>query len=164
MNGWRGNTSIEKRVECDLYYAANWSLALDLRMGKSLRNIPAHHGGPTRPAGHSENDSHADQEGWHPPVLLGSAAKGDGIDELLAGLDRHWEWMVANGELGRRRRQRLAQRTREVVDRATRRWVWQESHAAEVIESRLDDVTAGELSPYALAAEIVATLKEGARL
>jgi len=139
-------------------------LALDLRMGKSLRNVPAHHGGPTRQAALSASDDHAGPEGWRAPVLLSSASKGDGIDELLAAMDRHWEWMAANGELGRRRRQRLAQRTREVVDRATRRWVWQESHAEEVIEARLDDVTAGELSPYALAAEIVATLKEGARV
>ena len=30
VNGWRGNTSIEKRVECDLYYIQNWSLWFDL--------------------------------------------------------------------------------------------------------------------------------------
>lgn len=32
VNGWRGNTSIEKRIEHDLYYLHNWSLALDLRI------------------------------------------------------------------------------------------------------------------------------------
>jgi len=32
VNGWRGNTSIEKRLECDLYYLQNWSLAFDLRI------------------------------------------------------------------------------------------------------------------------------------
>jgi Undecaprenyl-phosphate glucose phosphotransferase len=32
VNGWRGNTSIEKRIECDLYYIQNWSLWLDLRI------------------------------------------------------------------------------------------------------------------------------------
>ena len=26
VNGWRGNTSIEKRIEYDLYYIENWSL------------------------------------------------------------------------------------------------------------------------------------------
>ena len=30
INGWRGNTSIEKRIEYDLYYIARWSLRLDL--------------------------------------------------------------------------------------------------------------------------------------
>ena len=31
-NGWRGNTSIEKRIEYDLYYIQNWSLWLDVRI------------------------------------------------------------------------------------------------------------------------------------
>ncbi|MCX6124102.1 MAG: undecaprenyl-phosphate glucose phosphotransferase [Proteobacteria bacterium] len=32
VNGWRGDTSIEKRIECDLYYIQNWSLWLDLKI------------------------------------------------------------------------------------------------------------------------------------
>lgn len=30
VNGWRGDTSIEKRIECDLYYIRNWSIWMDL--------------------------------------------------------------------------------------------------------------------------------------
>lgn len=30
VNGWRGDTSIEKRIECDLYYIKNWSIWLDI--------------------------------------------------------------------------------------------------------------------------------------
>lgn len=32
VNGWRGDTSIEKRIEHDLYYLRNWSLLFDLRI------------------------------------------------------------------------------------------------------------------------------------
>ncbi len=32
VNGWRGDTSIEKRVEYDLYYLRNWSLTFDLQI------------------------------------------------------------------------------------------------------------------------------------
>lgn len=32
VNGWRGDTSIEKRIECDLYYIQNWSLWLDFKI------------------------------------------------------------------------------------------------------------------------------------
>ena len=32
VNGWRGNTSLEKRIEYDLYYINNWSLALDVKI------------------------------------------------------------------------------------------------------------------------------------
>ena len=32
VNGWRGDTSIEKRVEYDLYYLQNWTFGFDLRI------------------------------------------------------------------------------------------------------------------------------------
>lgn len=32
VNGWRGNTSLDKRIEFDLYYIKNWSLLFDLKI------------------------------------------------------------------------------------------------------------------------------------
>jgi putative colanic acid biosynthesis UDP-glucose lipid carrier transferase len=32
VNGWRGDTSLEKRIECDLYYIRNWSFILDMKI------------------------------------------------------------------------------------------------------------------------------------
>jgi len=32
VNGWRGDTSLDKRIECDLYYIKNWSHTLDLKI------------------------------------------------------------------------------------------------------------------------------------
>ena len=32
VNGWRGNTSLDKRIEFDLYYINHWSLLLDLKI------------------------------------------------------------------------------------------------------------------------------------
>ena len=32
VNGWRGNTSIEKRIEYDLYYIEHWSVTLDFKI------------------------------------------------------------------------------------------------------------------------------------
>ncbi|MFN2385891.1 MAG: undecaprenyl-phosphate glucose phosphotransferase [Thermoanaerobaculia bacterium] len=32
VHGWRGNTSLSKRIEYDLYYIENWSLSLDLKI------------------------------------------------------------------------------------------------------------------------------------
>jgi lipopolysaccharide/colanic/teichoic acid biosynthesis glycosyltransferase len=48
VHGWRGDTSIARRVECDLYYLQHWSLALDFRIlwmtaadfMRRLRNAP----------------------------------------------------------------------------------------------------------------------------
>lgn len=32
VNGWRGDTCLNKRIECDLYYIENWSLWFDLKI------------------------------------------------------------------------------------------------------------------------------------
>lgn len=32
VNGYRGDTSIKKRIDCDLYYIENWTLGLDMKI------------------------------------------------------------------------------------------------------------------------------------
>jgi LAO/AO transport system kinase len=100
---------------------------------------------------------------WAPPVVLTVAAKGDGVADLLAALDRHHAWLEESGALDQRRRRRLLDRTREVVDRAARRWVWEETRASERIEQRLDDIASRAASPYEVAAEVLESLKQGGR-
>jgi lipopolysaccharide/colanic/teichoic acid biosynthesis glycosyltransferase len=39
VHGWRGNTSIRKRIQYDIYYIENWSLRLDFKiMWMTLRH------------------------------------------------------------------------------------------------------------------------------
>jgi GTPase len=161
-------------------------ITLGIRRGNAFRNMPAHHGvdsgegnprggsrqrgrkavtlskvkGP-KPRGTTKSD---DDPVWEQPVLVTAAVKGDGIAEVVAALDKHHEWLTASGELEQRRRRRLLERTREVVERATRRWLWEETRAEQLINDRLDEVVGGQLSPYELAAEVLEELKEGERI
>ena len=32
VNGYRGDTSIRRRIDCDLYYIENWSIGLDIKI------------------------------------------------------------------------------------------------------------------------------------
>jgi lipopolysaccharide/colanic/teichoic acid biosynthesis glycosyltransferase len=32
VNGWRGDTCIRQRVECDIYYIENWDLLFDIKI------------------------------------------------------------------------------------------------------------------------------------
>lgn len=32
VNGWRGDTSLQKRIECDLYYIRHWSMWFDIKI------------------------------------------------------------------------------------------------------------------------------------
>jgi Undecaprenyl-phosphate glucose phosphotransferase len=32
VNGWRGNTALDRRIECDLFYIRNWSYSFDIKI------------------------------------------------------------------------------------------------------------------------------------
>jgi LAO/AO transport system kinase len=162
--------------------AANLAREIEItqgfRRGNAFRGIRAHHGTrgrredgktgnsrpPVLPSGGEAGEGSPVRPTWEAPVILTTSTTGAGIRELADALDRHHTWMEQQGELAARRRQRFAARTREVVDRAMHRWVWGETRAEELLRERIDEVAAGRLSPYELAAEIVSGLKEGARV
>jgi LAO/AO transport system kinase len=154
-------------------------VTLGIRRGNAFRHVRAHHGrsdGQTvrRSAGRANLQAVAPGDAtdrptdrltaWEQPVVLTSAVKGEGIDALAAALDQHHQWLASSGELQRRRRRRLLERTREVVDRATRRWVWEESRAEQLITERIDEVEQGKISPYELAIDVLEELKQGERI
>jgi GTPase len=134
-------------------------VTLGIRRGNAYRHVPAHHGRPGERAAPPPPAS-----GWDQPVLLTSAAKGDGTEPVLEALDRHHAWLEQSGELVRRRRRRLLERTREVIERAARRWLWDETSADRLVRERLDELADGRLSPYELAAEILDGLRQGERV
>ena len=136
-------------------------ISLGIRRGNAYRNVPVHHGGA---AARRPRAAPADPDAWDPPVVLAVAAKGEGVEDLLAALDRHHEWLARSGSLDQRRRRRMLERTREVVERAARRWMWRETQAEQVISDRIDQVVDGTLSPYEVATEVLDGLKQGARL
>jgi LAO/AO transport system kinase len=147
-------------------------VTLGIRRGNAFRHVRAHHGrtdgqSVRRSVGRAVNqparlsDRPTD---WEQPVILASAVKDEGIADLISALDRHYEWLSQSGELEQRRRRRLLERTREVVDRATRRWVWEETRAEQLVNERLDEVAQGRLSPYELAQDVLEELKQGEKI
>jgi LAO/AO transport system kinase len=139
-------------------------LMLHMRLGEAPGG-PGHHGVSLRSVGKAARErvqAEADTTGsWAVPVLKTVAQKGDGLDELLATLDRHSEYLRQSGELARRRARRFEERTRAAVDRALRIRVWRESGGEEMLKAALPALEAGEESPYSVAARIVEALRPG---
>jgi LAO/AO transport system kinase len=138
-------------------------ITLGIRRGNAFRGVPAHHGLQGRRKA-APVAALAQAAAWEQPVVLAVATKGDGVPQLLAVLDRHHEWLSATGDLAVRRRRRLLDRTREVVNRATRRWIWEETRAEPLITQRLDEVVEGRLSPYDVATEVLDGIRQGERI
>lgn len=133
---------------------------LGIRKGNAFVNVRPHHGGATGGGG-PRSEPAVKANSWDPPVLTTVASKGEGIAELVAALDRHHEHLRHSGKREERRKRRLATRTRAVVNRAIRQWVWDETEAEALVSKRLDDVAQGKRSPYDVAAEVLEQVRNG---
>jgi LAO/AO transport system kinase len=140
-------------------------LMLHLRLGDALRHVPAHHGvdlgrasSPRPPSASRTTGRRAgrgEDGGWRIPVLLTTAERGEGVDELVSALDVHGRWLEESGELARRRRSRLAERVRDAVKQRLLARAWREGAGGEILDSALPALERGETTPYEVAARIV---------
>ena len=133
---------------------------LGIRRGNAFAHITPHHGAAKGGAGR-RGEAAAKANSWEHPVLTTVASKGEGISQLVAALDRHHDYLASSGKLEERRKRRLAARTRDVLNRAIRQWVWDETKAEDLLARRLDDVAAGTRSPYEVAAEVLEQVRNG---
>jgi len=139
-------------------------VAMGLRHGHTFRHVPAHHGielvASSQTPSLQGGKAKAEQGGsWEPPVVVTTALRDEGVGELVATLDRHFAALEATGELAGRRRRRLEGRTREVLERSLRRWVWSDAGPKAAVAAALADVAAGRRSPYEAAAGVVARIR-----
>jgi len=141
-------------------------VAMGLRHGHTFRHVPAHHGVELQTAktareqdDHHRSEDESEARGWEPPVVVTTAFRDEGVDELVATLDRHFAALEAGGDLAARRRRRLETRTREVLERALRRWVWSDAGPRAAVDAALADVAAGKRSPYEAAADVLERIR-----
>ncbi|HET8633116.1 MAG TPA: methylmalonyl Co-A mutase-associated GTPase MeaB [Gemmatimonadales bacterium] len=132
-------------------------ITLGIRRGNAFRHVPAHHG--ARAGGRAAPE--ADTGSWKQPVIQTVASRDEGTSALLDGLERHYEWLTASGALAERRRRRMMERSREVFERALRRWIWNQTDAESRLSARLEEEMAGQVSPYEVAAEVLEGFKQG---
>ncbi len=148
-------------------------LMLGMRMGETMRGVPAHHGvdlralakedrdaamkalSPAKAAREAAADPHA-AGGWVPSVVNTVAADGRGIPELLAAIARHFEYLQASGGLAERRRSRMRERVVEVAEERLRRRLWSDRDTQAFIDAALPALERGDTTPFAIADALLA--------
>jgi LAO/AO transport system kinase len=144
-------------------------MMLGLRMGSALKNVPAHHGvdlgavvnreearkamNPARAAREAARE--AGRDDWTPPVLRTVAAKGEGIEDVLSAVDRHFAYLEASGTLRDRRRTRLRERVVEVVEGKVRQRLWTDPATSAWVDGRLPALETGTATPFGVADELL---------
>ena len=97
---------------------------------------------------------------WRPPVVPTVAVRGEGIEELLAALDTHADWLHETGELDRRRRARAAGEVEAIALTALRERLG-DVRGGTLLDALAARVAAAELDPYAAADQLVASVTGG---
>ena len=95
---------------------------------------------------------------WRPPVIRAVAAKGEGIDDVLAAIDKHRAWLVAHDELRGRREARAAAEVEAIALTVVRERMGA-LHDGTALPALAAAVAAGALDPYTAARELLAGLR-----
>jgi LAO/AO transport system kinase len=86
---------------------------------------------------------------WQPPIVQTVATRGEGVAELWETVGKHRAHLESSGELGSRRRARLAEEISSIVSARVRARVHRD--ASGDLDRLVEAVERRELSPYAAA-------------
>lgn len=94
---------------------------------------------------------------WRPQVVRAVAARAEGIDDIVAAIDKHHEWLTGSGELTRRRERRAAAEVEAIALGTLREKIGnlRDGTALPALAAR---VAAGQLDPYAAAGQLLGGL------
>ncbi|MEJ7796563.1 MAG: methylmalonyl Co-A mutase-associated GTPase MeaB [Nocardioides sp.] len=96
---------------------------------------------------------------WTPPILKTVAAKSQGLDEVVAEIDRHHAWLAESGELEQRRVRRARDEIEAIAVTALRER-WGDVHGRSELDELAAAVVAGESDPYAAADELLGVVSD----
>ena len=104
---------------------------------------------------------HSNAGSWRPPIVKTVAARGSGpdsgVDDVIAAVDKHRDWLDSHGELARRRQARAAAEI-EAIALGTVRRRFASVHGSAPLDDAAARVVAGKTDPYTAADELVAEL------
>lgn len=96
-------------------------------------------------------------DGWSIPVLLTTAVRAEGIDELVEAIERHRKFLASSKLLEAKRRERVRTRIRNLVAMRIESIVRENKEVQALISNYLDSDQTAE-TPYTLADEVVKKL------
>ena len=100
---------------------------------------------------------------WAPPVLSTTAYRGEGVDEVVAAVDRHLAHLVATGGLAHRRRAGIRAQLRQLVEADLLQRMWADPVLASRVAAAADELDLRHDDPITAARRLAAGLLPGAR-
>lgn len=95
---------------------------------------------------------------WMPNIISAIANENKGILDIVAEIQRHKDYLLSSNKFIEQREHRTKIRIKEIVEDKLRYLLWNESRKNS-LNSTLDKVILGNLSPYHIAEEIIDNFK-----
>jgi LAO/AO transport system kinase len=95
---------------------------------------------------------------WRPEIVKTVASKGEGVDDVVAAIERHREHLESSGELDRRRLRRARDEIEAIAVTALRKQ-WRGVHENAALDELAAEVVAGDSDPYAAADLLLESLE-----
>ncbi len=100
-----------------------------------------------------------DEETWIPGIIKTVATENQGIPELFAEINRHKEFLDDKNLLLKKREKQTKNRIKEIVEDYIRDELWNDDRENS-LDSSLEKVVLGKLSPYRIAEELIENFKK----
>ncbi len=100
---------------------------------------------------------HSVSGSWRPPIVKTSAVRGEGLDDLVAAIAKHRDWMQRHGVLEQRRQERASGEI-EAIALALVRRRFDSVRGSSALRALAERVVSGDSDPYAAADELVESL------
>jgi LAO/AO transport system kinase len=98
------------------------------------------------------------EHGWQPDVVKTVANEGEGVEAVAALIENHKRFLESSGGLERKRKARLRNRVRELIDAQLRVDFWN-AERTEELEREIETVLNHQSTPYDLAARLLLQFK-----
>lgn len=95
-----------------------------------------------------------DEKSWMPGIIKTIASENKGTDEVFQEIERHKVFMKENNLFLLKRDKQTKNRIKEIVESKIKEEIWNES-GEKSLNSTLEKVILGDLSPYHIAEEII---------
>jgi LAO/AO transport system kinase len=91
---------------------------------------------------------------WRPPIVKTVASRGEGVDEVVAEIEKHRTWLTESGQLAQRRTRRARDEIEAIAVTALRAR-WGDVHGRTELDDLAAAVAAGKSDPYTAADELL---------
>jgi LAO/AO transport system kinase len=103
------------------------------------------------------------QAGWDHPILMTTATKGEGVEDLVTAVELHADHLTKTGKLEHERKKKLLIRMHELIEQMIRSHLEENVIPQNDISEILESMYKRQLNPYRVAKKIARSIIRGSR-